>query len=78
MKELYVIVRNCGDGSSYVGYTFNKAYLDKLHDQYDNDDPEFDYEGLADGDGFHYDTLTVPDECTLESLGIHYDFAKED
>lgn len=29
------------------------------------------------GDGFHYDVLTVPDECTLASLGIHFDCVKD-
>jgi hypothetical protein len=77
-KELYVICVNCGDGSSYPRYTFDKSYLDKLETKFDEEDPNFDYEALSDGDGFHYDTLTVPEECTLESLNIAYDFAKDE
>lgn len=77
-KELYVIVSNGGDGSYYPQFTFNKEYLDKLQQQCDNDDPDFDYETYSDGDGFHYTTLIVPARCTLESLGISYDFAQDD
>lgn len=75
MKTLYVVVVNGGDGSSYPRYTFNTEWINKMKTAYYNDDPEFDYESYADGDGFHYDELTVPDECTLESLGIHFDAA---
>jgi hypothetical protein len=40
--------------------------------------PKYDGEGSlgCDGDGFHYDILMVPDECTLESLGISSDAAE--
>mgnify|MGYP000647425213 CR=1 FL=1 len=39
---------------------------------------ELDYDsGWADGDGFHFDTLNVPDSCTLTNLGIGYDAADE-
>lgn len=42
-----------------------------------NDKGELDYYDIGcDGDGFHYDVLMVPDECTLESLGIRSDCAK--
>ena len=37
-----------------------------------------DCEHWMDGDGFHYDVLTVPDECTMESLGIRWDCAEDD
>ncbi len=78
MKILYVICMGCGDGSSTPVYTFNAEWIAKMEKSYDSDDGEFDYERFADGDGFHYDELTVPDECTLESLGIHFDCAEED
>lgn len=72
MKKLFVFVSDGGDGSYNTQYTFNEAWVNKTQDAHDND--EYEYPNLGvDGDGFHYDTLTVPDECTLESLGIHYD-----
>jgi len=75
-KKLFVIITNSGDGSSNVQYTFNEEYINKLQDMYDNDAKEFDYEYLSDGDGFHYYVLTLPINCTMESLGIYSDFAK--
>lgn len=62
MKTLYILIGNGGDGSYYPQYTFNSEFVRKLE--------EMDSEDFSDGDGFHYDTLNVPDECTLESLGI--------
>lgn len=62
-KTLYLLVRNGGDGSNSIHYTFNEKWIQK------KEDGEFD-EDYWDGDGFHYDTLEVPMSCTLESLGI--------
>lgn len=31
---------------------------------------ELDSETWTDGDGFHYNIWTVPDECTPESMGF--------
>lgn len=74
MKPLYVIIEDGGDGSSSVHYTFNQEFMADLQRRYDND--EFEHGDLGvDGDGFHYDKLIVPDECTLQSLGIRYDAA---
>lgn len=74
MKSLFLLVSDGGDGSSNIQFTFNKAFIDHL-EQKDNEG-ESEYGDLGvDGDGFHYKTLTVPDECTLESLGIRYDAA---
>jgi hypothetical protein len=68
-KTLYVLVSNGGDGSYYPHYTFNAEFIQKMDDA--NDAGTLDYESLGcDGDGFHYDTIQVPDECTLESMGI--------
>lgn len=68
-KTLYVLVSNGGDGSYYPHYTFDAEFIQKLNDR--------DLAGLmdcedlgCDGDGFHYDTILVPDECTLENMGI--------
>ena len=78
MKDLYVLISNGGDGSYYPNYTFNKEWIDKQNAKDAAGDLDYEYDLGVDGDGFHYDTLKVPDECTLESLGIHYDCAKDD
>lgn len=73
MKTLYVVITDCGDGSNSVNYTFDGELIKKLETLADNDLLDYD-SGLVDGDGFHYDELYVPDECTYESLGIAYPF----
>jgi 6-phosphofructokinase len=77
MKKLYLLVSNGGDGSYSINYTFNKEWIDEQQRRYDNDESDFEYDPGIDGDGFHYDVINVPEDCTLESLGIHYDCAKE-
>lgn len=76
-KNLYVFARDNGDGSTSTQYTMNESWVLKMESL--NDNGELDYDsGWIDGDGFHYDTLTVPEECTLKSLGIHLDCAEDD
>lgn len=70
-KPLYVLTSDCGDGSRAVHYTFSKEIIDKLEERYDAGDMDYTDVGF-DGDGFGYDTLNVPVECTYESLGITY------
>lgn len=82
MKTLYVLVSNGGDGSYYPHYTFNAKFIQKLEDQDANGSLDYDDLG-CDGDGFHYDTILVPDECTLENMGISdcardYDESEDD
>lgn len=73
-KKLFVLVADGGDGSFYPKYTFNEEWI--LERERLDEEGELDCESIGcDGDGFHYDVLMVPDECTLESLGIHYDAA---
>jgi hypothetical protein len=74
-KKLYVLTSNGGDGSCYPQYTFNEAWIKKMEAADASGD--LDYETWADGDGFHYDIMTVPEECTLESLSI-FDCAEND
>lgn len=69
-KKLFVLVDNGGDGSNYPRYTFNQKWIDEQQERYDNGESDYEYDIGVDGDGFHYDALTVPDECTLESLGV--------
>ncbi len=69
MKKLFILVEDCGDGSYYTRYTFNEEWIEKC-----KKDENLCYPDLGcDGDGFHYSILTVPDECTLQSLGITRD-----
>lgn len=76
MKTLYVLIQDGGDGSSYPHYTFDEAFIERLR-QKDNAG-ELEHGDLGvDGDGFHYGTLTVPDECTLSSLSIIFDAATD-
>lgn len=69
MKKLYIIISNGGDGSYSVNATFDEALVNDMSEAYDNG--EFDYERWSDGDGFHYTTWTVPDECTAKSMGFY-------
>ena len=73
-KNLYVFTRDNGDGSTSTQYTMNEDWIVKMETLNENGELDLD-SGWIDGDGFHYDVLTVPDECTLESLGIHRDCA---
>lgn len=77
-KNLYVVIKNCGDGSSTACYTFNEKWIRSHEFRYEAGLMDcYEMEEWCDGDGFHYDILTVPEECTLESLGIHYDCAEK-
>lgn len=68
MKNLYILTSNNGDGSSSICATFDEALIQEMEEKYDNGD--LDFERWADGDGFHYDIWTVPDECTPETMGF--------
>lgn len=68
MKKLYVLTSNNGDGSSSVCATFDKSLIDEMEDKYQ--DGTLDFETWSDGDGFHYNTWTLPEECTAESMGF--------
>lgn len=73
-KKLFVLVSDNGDGSYSPCYTFNEVWIRQQREKYNKG--EIDYTEIGvDGDGFHYDVLTVPDECTLQSLGISSDCA---
>jgi len=76
MKELFVLVSDSGDGSYSTCYTFNKDWITNMEKLQEHGDLEYDDIG-CDGDGFHYNVLIVPDECTLETLGIQHDCGNE-
>ena len=52
-KKLFVIIKNCGDGSSTACYTFNEKWVNNLEIRID-DQRAYDYEieQWVDGDGF--------------------------
>lgn len=73
MKNVYVVISNGGDGSCYPRFTMNEEFINQL--QMLHDTGVLDYEnGYADGDGFHYETFQVPDDLTLQQMGLR-DFA---
>lgn len=78
MKKLFILVSDAGDGSYNPHFTFNEEWIEKQEERYGNGEICGPDDLGCDGDGFHYKVLTVPDECTLKSLGIHYDCAVED
>ena len=68
MKTLYIIIGDAGDGSNFLRYTFSQSALNYLVEK--DADGELD-ERYQSGDGLQVRSLTVPDECTYETLGIH-------
>jgi hypothetical protein len=68
MKNLFVLNCNLGDGSSCIKATFDAELIKEMEDKYNIGELEF--ETWCDGDGFHYETWTVPDECTPENMGF--------
>lgn len=70
MKKLYILIANGGDGSYYPKYVMDKKVIDRLQKAADNETMDYEFGVGMDGDGFHYATLNLPDECTPKSLGI--------
>lgn len=68
-KKLFVLISDNGDGSYSTHYTFNENWINEMSEKDNNNELGYDDLG-CDGDGFHYDELVIPDECTYESLGI--------
>lgn len=58
-QVVYVFTRDCGDGTSTVGYTLNGDYLDENQ----NDDDLMMNEGFS-------DVLEFPDDLDLHACGI--------
>jgi hypothetical protein len=76
MKTLYILTSNNCDGSSSVRATFDGELIKEMEKKYE--EGELDSERWVDGDGFHYNTWTLPDECTPESMGLFYPLKRED
>ena len=68
--KLYVLISDGGDGSYYPHYTLNPDLIAKLEEADERGLMTYENGIGCDGDGFHYDTITVPDGSTPESLGI--------
>lgn len=76
-KKLFLLVSDNGDGSYSIGKTLNADWIGRQQERYGNSELEHGDLGV-DGDGFHYSTVNVPDDATLESLGILWDCADTD
>lgn len=68
--KLYVLISNGGDGSYNPLYVLDQKVIDLLEDAYNDDKLDYECAPGVDGDGFHYGTITVPDDSTAESLGL--------
>ena len=75
MKKLYIVISDNGDGSSSTHYTFDSELIKRMEAAMDEGTLS---EQWYDGDGFHYDELYLPDECTMQSLGIPYEMDADD
>ena len=74
VKKLFVLLKDGGDGSYHVQYTLNQEWINRQEELDANGELDYDSTGCQ-GNGFHYHVLTIPDECTLKSLGIIFDCA---
>ena len=66
-KKLYIVTKDCGDGSNALEYTFERDAITALENQYNEGDID---ECYMSGDGLQVDELNVPVSCTYDSLGI--------
>ncbi len=69
-KKLYILISDGGDGSYSPRYTMNPELIKKLQAAADEDRMTYENGVGVDGDGFHYSSVLLPDECTPESLKI--------
>lgn len=69
-KPLFIFIHAGGDGSYYPRFTMDVELVAKLQKAVDEDRMDYENGIGCDGDGFHYEVLQVPVECTAESLGI--------
>lgn len=75
-KKLFLLVSDGGDGSYSIQATMNQTWINQRQEAYDAGE---EFEGVGfDADGFNYKVVTVPGECTLQSLGFRYDAASDD
>lgn len=67
---MFVLIKDEGDGSYSPRFTFNTSLINKLSFAAEGNWMDSQNGVGVDGDGFHYTTITVPDDATYESLGI--------
>lgn len=74
-KTLYILISDSGDGSQALRYSFDGELVAHMED-----DTDFDVvgENYMSGDGLQVNTITVPEECTMESLGIRWGILKRE
>jgi hypothetical protein len=70
-KPLYILVTDGGDGSYSTSFTLDSELIQRLEAAAEKGLMEHPHAGY-DGDGFHYDTIQVPDDATYESLDISF------
>lgn len=75
-KNLYVFTTDNSDGSIGTSFIMDEEIASFMLDP-KNESLMLDL-GYIDGDGICPSILTVPEECTYESLGIHFPITKED
>ena len=75
-KNLYIFTADNGDGSTGISFTMDEEVVSFMQDP-ENESLMMDM-GYIDGDGINPSILTVPEECTYESVGIHFPITKED
>jgi hypothetical protein len=68
-KTLFILISDSGDGSQALRYTFDRELVERMED-----DIDFNVvgESYMSGDGLQVNRIQVPDECTMDSLGIKW------
>lgn len=71
MQTIYLVLSDCGDGSSTINWFRNTTLeqLQKLEEKNPN--------RWSSGDGLQYQELTFPDNFDFEAIGVKY-WANED
>lgn len=69
-KNLYVLVGSNGDGSYHTRYVIDDLVIENLQQAYDEGQMDYEYGIGVDGDGFHYNTLIIPEWYTGDMLGL--------
>jgi len=66
-KTLFMLISDGGDGSQSIAFSFDAELVGLMED-----DVDFAVigENWMSGDGLQVTTIQVPDECTMESMGI--------
>jgi hypothetical protein len=67
MKTLFLLISDGGDGSQSIQFSFDDELVGLMQDDHDF---AVIGENWMSGDGLQVTTIRVPDECTMESLGV--------